>query len=134
MTPSAIHFLAHALSRCSLKLMRIITPATFAILLAACGATVGHDFNFADTAKLAVGTSTVADAQALFGKPAGMNVANGTTYVMWMYGHSDFGGANAESRTLTLTFGPDGRYLGVMSMGAGGAASMPVPAASAPAK
>ena len=104
------------------------TIAALMLVFFACGATTGREIKFEDTSKLVVGTSTRADAEAIFGRPVATSFANGTTYLAWVYAHADFGGSNAGSKTLLLSFGPDGKYIGVATMGASGTETVPAPA------
>jgi len=103
--------------------------AMVALILSACGATVGREIHFEDTKKLIVGVSTRADAEAIFGPPMYMSATGDVTYLSWVYGHTGYGGTNAGSVSLALTFGPDGKYRGVANTSATGT-EIPPPAAS----
>lgn len=83
------------------------------------------------------GVSTRADAESMFGPPMGVSFASGQTSETWIYGHADFGGANAGSKMLTLRFGPDGRFIDVVHMGGSGSdvagQTAPIATTAAPA-
>jgi hypothetical protein len=109
------------------------------VILVACGASFGQDIHFEDAKKLRPGVSTRADAEAIFGAANMETVSEGKTNVAWISGHAGYGGLNAGSKSIVLTFGPDGRYTGVAGMSATGTdmgsapAKSPSPAVPSPA-
>lgn len=75
---------------------------------------VGRPFNPADAKKLTFGTSTKADAEALFGPPHSCNLqGNGNTTCLWMHGVVNVYDVNASptTQTMQLYFDRDGKMI-----------------------
>jgi hypothetical protein len=64
----------------------------------------------ATTEQLKVGTSTIADANALLGKPTRTVGTNGTSVLRWESTTHVYTGGGS-STVLQLTFGPDGKLV-----------------------
>jgi len=91
--------------------MRKIVLLALLTLLSAC-ATVGKDFDLALLEQLEVNVSTVDDAIALFGPFSTQTVGpTGIRTYGWSYAHTNGLSGRSESRSLFLSFGPDGKLL-----------------------
>lgn len=110
-----------------------VSAFVFSCALAACFSYgLGHDINFADAQRLTPGVSTRADAEQIFGAPNGVNMRpDGNTDIIWMYVHSVAYGPNG-TKTLSLTFDRDGKYVGIFGQTSTGS-DVGQPMAPAPA-
>lgn len=79
------------------------------LLLAGCSVTHGQPIDTNLVGQLEQNIATQADATKLLGAPRATSLSgDGTAVLIWSYVHAtSFGGA--ESTTVYLTFGPDGR-------------------------
>jgi hypothetical protein len=110
-----------------------MTKAIFSMAaVAAMGcATMRHDSEATQAKSLEPGVSTLDDARRLFGEPTYTSTqAGGNLLCVWS--DSD-GQMKANSKAVTLAFGPDGRLLEAPYSFPGAAPEQPVPAAPASA-
>lgn len=83
------------------------------LLLAGC-ASVGTNVNMATVDSLKPGM-TQAEVISVVGRPnVRTRLADGSEQWIWSYGHANTFGST-KSNAVMVKFGPDGRYLGVMS-------------------
>lgn len=86
--------------------MKVVAVFSLILLLAAC-VTVGTRMDASLTDQLTVGTSTRADAIALFGKPGTVTDSTTGSVLIWHYTHATaFSGA--KSSMVVLTFNKEG--------------------------
>src|SRR5438105_541209 len=97
--------------------MKPIAAIGLALVL---GCSHGRPINFDDTSKLTPGLSTRADAERIFGPPGAVATdRDGTVLVTWAYAHSGYAGYNTGSKYLTLSFRPEGTYIGAVKSATG---------------
>ncbi len=86
--------------------MKVFGVLSLILVMAAC-VTVGSRVDPSLTDQLTVGTSTRADAIALFGKPGTVTDSTSGSVLIWHYTHATaFGGAKASM--VVLTFNQEG--------------------------
>jgi hypothetical protein len=77
--------------------------------------TIGHNFDFAKVDQLVPGTSTIADATRLFGKPTTTHYpADSTKLLMWQYAQGTALGTG-KGKILMVLFDRNDRMVRVVS-------------------
>lgn len=87
--------------------------ATFCLVAGCVTVESGTKFDTSAESRLKIGQTTVADAEAWFGKPTQITqTSNGSTVLVYvhMVAHGNFvGHGSGETETLSLNFGPDNK-------------------------